>query len=466
MLRLLCLMQGLLLPLAALSGRPPNIVLIVADDLGYGELGSYGQKQIPTPRLDRMAAEGMRFTRFYAGSSVCAPSRSVLMTGLHVGHTQVRGNAGAGGNLDAQTLTTDRITIAGLLRQAGYRTALVGKWGLGDIGSRATPDKVGFDHYFGFLNQSHAHNHFPNFLWSDSERLPLPNDLIADPRVEGLGYSSNRLVWANDLFFADARAFIAANVDRPFFLCLALTLPHANNERSTALGDGMEVPDYGDFASRDWPDHQKGHAEMNTRLDRGVGALLDQLDALGIGGETLVMFTSDNGPHREGGTDYDPEFFDSNGPLNGIKRDLTEGGIRVPLIVRWPGYIPAGSVSDHVSSFGDMMATFGQLAGVEPPPNDGLSLLPTLTGRGNQESHTFLYWELYEKDVTQAVLLEGRWKGIRPEAPNGRIVLYDLQTDPGEMVDRAARYPEIVARIEELMRTQHVPNEHWKIPGI
>ena len=450
---------------AMASDRQPNVIFILADDLGYGELGSYNQSMIATPRLDQLAKEGMRFTRFYAGSTVCAPSRSVLMTGLHVGHTRVRGNSSAN-NYAGQTIGADDFTIADLMKQAGYATALVGKWGLGEIDSGSAPDHLGFDHYFGFLNQSHAHNHFPSFLWMDGERVELPNDLVPVGSVEGTGYSTNQLVWANDLFFAAARDFIRDNADRPFFLYLAPTVPHANNERSKVLGDGMEVPDYERYAGMDWPDHQKGHAAMNSKLDASVGSLVDLVDSLGLAGDTIIFFTSDNGPHREGGYGYDPEFFNSNGPLRGIKRDLTDGGTRVPLIVRWPGRVKAGSSSDHVGFFGDVMSTLAEIADTAAPDHDGLSLLPVLTGEEEADKHPFLYWEFYEREVTQAVLLDGRWKGIRPGSPENPIILYDQEADPGESRDCSGDHPEVVARIAELMRTQHVPNQNWQIDGL
>ena len=456
---------------AATAARP-NIILILADDLGYGELGSYGQKLVPTPNLDRMAAEGMRFTQFYAGSTVCAPSRSVLMTGQHMGHTRVRGNASAGVangagpaglNYASQTLGVDDLTVATVLQRAGYATALVGKWGLGEADSTGAPWLHGFDHFYGFLNQTHAHNHFPDFLWRNRERIELPNDRVPVGPVAGAGYATRRLRFADDTFFDEAESFIARAQDKPFFLELALTIPHANNERSRELGDGMEVPGYGSYAGRDWPDNEKGHAAMNELMDRRVGQLLDLLAKQGLDRNTLVLFTSDNGPHREGGGAYDPEFIDSNGPLRGIKRDLTDGGIRVPLIARWPGRIPAGTVSDHVAYFGDFMATWAELAQATVPTGvDSLSFVPTLLGRGAQAVHPFLYWEFYEKGVTQAVLLDGRWKAIRP-SDSETVMLYDLRTDPSEMNNIARSQPEIIARVESLMRTAHVPNEHWRI---
>jgi len=443
----------------------PNIVFILADDLGYGELGCYGQKTIQTPNLDRMAAQGVRFTQFYAGSTVCAPSRSVLMTGQHMGHTPVRGNAGPT-NAPAQTLRPGDVTVAKVLQQAGYATGLVGKWGLGEGGTAGEPGKQGFDYFFGFLNQAHAHNHYPDFLWRNTEKVPLPNVVTPVGMVPGVGYATKRVQYANDLFFDEARAFIARNQSRPFFLELALTVPHANNERARALGDGQEVPDYGPYADKDWPDPLKGQAAMITRMDRQVGELMAQLRQLGLDERTLVIFTSDNGPHNEGGPKFTPEFFDANGPLRGIKRSLTDGGIRVPFIARWPGRIAPGGVSGHAGYFGDIMATLAELAGAKPPAKlDSISLVPALLGRGPQAKHEYLYWEFYEGGVSQAVLLDGRWKGLRLKTPAAPIQLYDVANEIGEETDLAAQQPKLVERIAAIMRAAHIDNEYWKLPA-
>jgi arylsulfatase A-like enzyme len=464
LLGLVALGLGVLASLRAAA--PPNIILILADDLGYGELGSYGQKLIATPHLDRMAAEGMRFTQFYAGSTVCAPSRSVLMTGRHMGHTRVRGNAGPD-RPAAQTLHRDDETVARVLQRAGYRTGLVGKWGLGLINEEGEPRRQGFDTYFGFLSQTHAHNHFPDFLWRDGVKVPLPNDLVKVGPVDGVGYAIKKLAYAGDLFAQEAKAFVAANTSRPFFLYLSVIVPHANNERSSEIGDGHEVPDVGPYADKPWPETYKAHAAMITRLDAQIGELLADLKQRGLDERTLVIFTSDNGPHDEAGPAYDPKFFEVCGPLTGYKRTLTEGGIRVPMIARWPGQIKAGVVSPHVGYFGDFMATFAELAGTNPPaPTDSLSFAPTLLGRPPKAKHEYLYWEFYEGGVSQAVLLEGRWKGIRENNVMAPIRLHDLTTDLGETTDLAAQHPAIVARISALMRTAHVDNEHWKIPGL
>ena len=466
---LFALVAGLVaLAAAGAAAQPaprPNIIFILADDLGYGDLGAYGQRIIQTPNIDRIAAEGIRFTQFYAGSTVCAPSRSVLMTGQHLGHTRVRGNAGAG-NYDAQTLAAGDVTVARVLQQAGYATALIGKWGLGEMGSEGAPNLQGFDSFYGFINQTHAHNHYPDFLWRNTEKVALANVVTPVGTVPGAGYATRRVQYATDLFFDEARRFVEQNRNTPFFLELALTVPHANNERARALGDGQEVPDYGPYAARDWADPLKGQAAMITRMDTHVGELLAQVKQLGLDGRTLVIFTSDNGPHREGGPAYDPDFFDASGPFSGIKRSLTDGGIRVPFIARWPGRIRAGATSPHVGYFGDMMATFGELAGTRPPGGlDSLSLVPTLLGRGKQAAHEYLYWEFYESGFSQAVLLEGRWKGIRLKSPAAPIRLFDLAADPAETTDLAARQPKLVERIAAIMREAHVDNDHWKWPA-
>jgi arylsulfatase A-like enzyme len=452
---------------ASLAQAPqPNIVFILADDLGYGELGCYGEKLIATPHADRLAKEGMRFTQFYAGCTVCAPSRSVLMTGLHMGHTTVRGNAGAA-NPAAQTLGAGDITVARMLRDAGYATGMAGKWGLGLENDAGEPRKQGFDSYFGFLNQTHAHNHFPDFLWRNGEKVPLPNVVTPVGTVPGVGYATKRVVYANDLFFDEACEFVARNRGRPFFLYLALTTPHANNEAARELGDGNEVPDHKAYDDRPWNDSQKNHAAMITRMDQGVGAVMARIKELGLDERTLVIFTSDNGPHREGGPNYAPEFFTASGPLRGIKRDLWDGGIRVPFIARWPGRIKPGTESAHVGYFGDMMATFAEIAGAKPPANiDSISLGPTLLGRGTQTAHEYLYWEFYEGGASQTVLLGHRWKGLRLRSPTAPIALYDLTADLGEQTDVAAANPAVVARMAEIMRTAHVDNDHWKIPGL
>lgn len=445
------------------ASERPNIVLILADDLGYGELGCYGQKVIRTPYLDRMAQEGMRFTQFYAGATVCAPSRSVLMTGQHQGHTRVRGNAGAE-NPQAQALRPEDVTVAKLLQGAGYRTALIGKWGLGDVGPAETglPRKQGFDVFLGYLNQQHAHNHFPDFLWRNEDKLTLPNKIVPVGN-QGAGYATEAVVYADDLFAEEARQFVTAHRDQPFFLFWSLVTPHANNERARALRDGAHVPDYGPYAQEDWPDPDKGHAAMITRLDGHVGRMLQHLKELGLDRRTLVLFSSDNGPHQE--SHHNLQRFQPSGPLTGIKRSLNEGGIRVPLIAWWPGRIAPGTVASHVAYFGDFMATAAELAGVVlPAERDSVSFVPTLFGQTPaQQQHEFLYWEFHERGFSQAALYQGRWKGIRERDPQAPLAVYDLHHDLAEQHNVAEKYPEIAAKLESYLKTARQESVDWPI---
>jgi arylsulfatase A-like enzyme len=424
----------------------PNIIFIQADDLGYGDLSCYGQRKFRTPNIDRLAAEGMRFTQYYAGSTVCAPSRSALMTGQHTGHTRIRGNA-------RHPLLPEDVTVAEALKSAAYKTALIGKWGLGEAGTTGVPNRQGFDYFFGYLNQRHAHNYYPTFLWRNEKRIDLRN-LVPDEDAEGSGVSTNRVDYAHDLIAEEALKFIEGNSGGPFFIYLAFTIPHANNE---AKNKGMEVPDLGEFASEDWPDQEKAKAAMITRLDRDVGRLMALLKKLGIDDNTLVFFTSDNGPHREGGAD--PDFFDSNGPLRGIKRDLYEGGIRVPMIARWPKRIKAGAKSDQVWAHWDLLPTLAEVAGVKPPADiDGVSMFNALRGR-RQRNHEFLYWEFHERGFSQAARM-GDWKAVR-KSPDSPLELYDLKNDLGEQNDGAAKHPEIVKKIEDYLKTARTESELW-----
>lgn len=450
-------------PSQAADAPKPNIILILADDLGYGDLGCYGQKKIQTPCLDRMAADGMRFTQFYAGSTVCAPSRSVLMTGQHTGHCWVRGNAGKN-NARGQILRPQDVTVAKVLHDAGYATALIGKWGLGEPGSSGIPTKQGFDYFFGYLNQLHAHNYYPAFLWRNEERVKLKNEVppgnVGDGEF-GQGWATKRIEYSHDLFAADALKWVERNRSKPFFLYLAITTPHANNEGTRGTGNGQEVPDYGIYKDRDWTEPNKGQAAMITRMDRDIGRLLAKLKELGLDERTLVLFSSDNGHHKEGGND--PEFFDANGPLRGMKRDLYDGGIRVPFIARWPGRIKAGVVSDHVGYFGDFMATAAELAGVEPPSNlDSISFTPTLLGQPElQKRHDYLYWEFHERGFAQAVRL-GDWKAIR-FGTKKPLELYDIKNDLGEERNVAAQHPEVVEKAEAILKTARTDSEFFPI---
>jgi arylsulfatase A-like enzyme len=426
--------------------RPPNIVFILADDLGYGDLGCYGQKMIKTPRLDQLAAQGMRFTQFYAGSTVCAPSRCALMVGKHTGHCTIRGNA-------LVPLTPQDVTVATLLRRAGYATGLVGKWGLGEPKTTGTPKLHGFDHFFGYLNQHHAHNYWPDYLWRNEEKVPLPGNVQSKPNI-----AAKKEAYSHDLFTQEALKFIDANKERPFFLYLAYTLPHANNERGKEEGNGMEVPSDEPYSKMPWPQPQKHHAAMITLLDRDVGRVLDHLKALGLEENTIVIFTSDNGPHREGGAD--PAFFNSSGGLRGFKRSLHEGGIRVPMLVRWPGKVKAGTTSEHIAAFWDFLPTACDLAGAAiPADSDGISCLPSLLGKGDQRRHDFLYWEFHEGGFAQGVR-HGDWKAVRKKL-GGPLELYDLKADLSEKRDVAAEHPDVAARIDAYLRSARTESPHW-----
>lgn len=440
------------------AAKKLNIIYIMADDLGYGDLGCYGQKQIKTPNIDKMASEGLRFTDHYAGSTVCAPSRCSLMTGLHTGHTFVRGNKEVK-PMGQIPIPDSTMTVAEYLKEAGYYTGLIGKWGLGGPGSEGAPNRQGFDYFFGYLCQRHAHNYYPEFLFRNEDRVPLPGNKVANPRPDGAGVAIKRTTYSHDLLAADALDFVEKHKDEPFFLYLALTLPHANNE---AKDKGMEVPDYGIYADKDWPQPEKGKAAMISRLDRDVGRLLDKLRELGIEKNTLVFFTSDNGPHKEGGVD--PSFFKSSGPLRGIKRDLYEGGIRVPMIAWCPGTIKPNTTTNHISAFWDFLPTACEIAGVDVPDNtDGISYLPTLLRKPPQPEHEYLYWEYFGWGFKQAVRM-GKYKAVRNGGFSAPLELYDLETDIGETKDIAKEHPDIVARMKEIMKTARTESAIWKVP--
>ncbi|WP_013627887.1 arylsulfatase [Rubinisphaera brasiliensis] len=443
--------------------KQPNIIFILADDLGYGELGCFGQEKIKTPHLDEMAAEGMKLTSFYAGATVCAPSRCVLMTGLHTGHGEVRGNSSS----ERQALNPEDVTVAEALQKAGYHTGLIGKWGLGEPGGgeRGMPNKQGFDYSFGYLSQFHAHNYYPEILWRNGEKVHLRNEVnkVKEGKWGSAGWATKRVDYSHDLFMQDAERFLRDRSEKPFFLYLALTVPHANNEGTRGTGDGQEVPDHGMYADKDWSNPNKGQAAMITRMDAGIGRLFDILKEMDKDKETIVFFSSDNGPHNEGG--HTPELFNPGGPLRGMKRDLYEGGIRVPTIVRWPGHVPAGSESDYAGYFGDFFATACDLAGTKPPKNlDSISLVPLLTGHPQkQQKHDYLYWEFYERGSKQAVR-QGKWKAIRIPMLTGEVELYDLSKDLGEEKNIAGQNPKVVDRMIKLMDQAHTPHPNWNVP--
>lgn len=447
----------------------PNIVFLLADDLGYGDLGCYGQGKILTPNIDRLAAEGMKFTHFYAGASVCAPSRCVLMTGKHGGRCRVRGNAPATQRLK-QSLVPGDVTVAALLKQAGYATALAGKWGLGDHDTPGHPLRHGFDSSFGYLDQVHAHMFYPEWLWKDREKIALPNQVRPVPVGPDGAWGSGGItvkaaVYSPKLMLDEALQFIEHNRARPFFLYFATTIPHANNEAARELGNGAEVPDLGAYRTKPWPEPEKGYAAMISYLDAQVGAILRHLATLGLDEDTLVVFSSDNGPEKQGPAGYDTTFFHSSGPYRGFKRDHTDGGIRVPFIARWPGKIGAASVSGHVGYFGDFLATAAELAGVEPPAGlDSISLAPALLGRASeQRRHDFLYWEYHGGSPSQAALLDGRWKAIRTGGRAAPLELFDLREDVGETNNVAASHPEVLAKLEAYLNTAREDSPDWPL---
>lgn len=431
--------------------RRPNIILILADDLGVGDLGCYGQTKIQTPNLDRMAAEGVRFTQHYCGTSVCAPSRCALLTGKHTGHAAIRGNGKFALEDDPEDPSVFR-----WLKDAGYRTALIGKSGLsGNIEDGAHPNRKGVDHFFGFVSHSAAHRHYPESMFRNGEKVPYPGNR----GKEGDAYNEAA-------FLEEAKRFLRDNKDRPFFLHYASTVPHADlaapdEWRKRYAGKFPETPFAGGHYRAE-PQPRATYAAMVSYLDWEVGQLLTTLKELGIERDTLVLFVSDNGPMREGG--YSPEFFRSSGGLRGGKRDLYEGGVRSPLIARWPGRIKAGTTSDHVSAFWDFPATACALAGAPAPPKDtdGVSFAPALLGDAKgQNKHEYLYWEFHEQGGKRAVRV-GDWKMVQVDAkksPDGPVEVYDLRSDPAETRDLAARHPEKVAEARHLFAEAHVPRD-------
>ena len=446
------------------SAKLPNIIYILVDDLGYGDLSCYGQKVLKTPNIDRLAAEGMLFTQHYAGSTVCGPSRASLLTGKHTGHTSVRGNQPPG-----QLLAPEEVTIAEALKAAGYRTGIVGKWGVGHPPPPDDPARNGFDHAYGYINMWHAHNFYPEFLYLDGEKKMLTGnvtDMSFDYREdmpEGTGVAQEKTTYTLNEFHTDALSFIEENQDTTFFLYLALNPPHANNEAGNFLGDGMEVPSYGQYAEKDWPNPEKGFAAMIDIIDGIVGKVEAKLKETGIAENTLVIFTSDNGPHQEGG--HNADFFDSNGPLRGKKRDLYEGGIRVPMIAKWPAKIAAGKQTDHLSAFWDILPTFCEIVQMPAPDEvDGQSFLPTLLGEEGQKEHEYLYWEFYEAGGKLAIR-KGDWKLVKLNLKNpDRVIeteLYQLSTDVSEIRNVAGKHLDKVEELEALLQKAHTP-----FPGI
>lgn len=440
-LTVLCLLAA-----GAQESRKPNIIFIHADDLGYGDLSCYGQKKFRTPNLDRMAAEGTRFTQYYSGSTVCAPSRCALMTGFHMGHAWIRGN----GDIP---LRPEDVTVAEVMKTAGYTTGVMGKWGLGREETTGLPGKQGFDESFGFLNHQHPHRQYTDHLWKNGEKIAV------DPEKD----------FANDLVTRASLDFIRKSKGGPFFLYLAYSTPHAEirvpeDSLNEFKGKFPEKPFVNEAADkrvaggyRSQPTPRATFAAMVTRLDRDVGRVLALLKELGIDDDTAVFFSSDNGPHKEGGAD--PSFFESAGPLRGIKRDLYEGGIRVPMIVRWPGKVKPGSVSDQVWAHWDFLPTAASIAGAKAPEGiDGISMLDALLGKP-QKDHEYLYWEFFERGYDQAARF-GDFKAVR-HGVEGLLELYNLKSDLSESTNVADKHPDVTAKIEACLKTARTDSERW-----
>ena len=471
------ILAGAALATGACSGHrqaetPPNIVFILADDLGWGDLSCYGQKFFSTPNIDGLAANGIRFTQCYSGTTVSAPSRSCLLTGTHSGHTPVRGNL----ELDPEgqfPLPDGVSTIFNDMRQAGYRTGAFGKWGLGYIGTSGDPSNQGIDEFYGFNCQKLAHSYYADHIWHNSERIDLQDNTDAVPYGEG--------TYVPDLIHSQALSFLESSVKegKPFYMWYPTTIPHAelivpqDSIIDRFRGKFPETPYHGvdsgpgfrtgGYCSQEYP--HATFAAMVTRLDVYVGEIIAKLKELGVYDNTIIIFSSDNGPHLEGGAD--PDFFDSNGPWRGYKRDVYEGGIRVPLIVSWKGHTDCGTASDHICSFWDVMPTLRELTGESEESLeglDGVSLLPELEGREGQKEHEYLYFEFQELGGRQAVR-KGDWKLVHLNVRSDDSVyeLYNLADDPGETVDLSGQYPEILSELQDIMKEAHVPNPDFPL---
>jgi arylsulfatase A len=415
------------------SAKKPNVIYILCDDLGYGEVGYNGQKMIQTPELDALAAQGKRFTDHYCGNSVCAPSRASLMTGKHPGHAYIRANSP--GYPDGQTpIPAESETLGKLMKRAGYKTACIGKWGLGSFNDSGNPLKQGFDLFYGYTDQRKAHNYYPEYLGLNGEKEML-----------------NGKKYSHDLMTQQAITFIKESKDKPFFLYLAYCIPHTK----------WQVPDLAQYADKDWPKNMKIQAAMVSRMDRDVGTITRLLKELGLDKDTLVMFNSDNGAHGQGGTE---KFFNTSGDLKGVKRSMYDGGVRSPMFAYWPEKIASGTVSNHISAFWDMLPTLSELTG-EPikGETDGISMLPSLLGKSeNQKKHKYLYWELYEGGKPNCAIRFGKWKGVVLDTRKGfDIELYDITSDQAEGKNLASKYPEVVSDIRKMMQDAHTPSPFW-----
>ncbi|GAA3638653.1 arylsulfatase [Flavivirga jejuensis] len=443
--------------------KQPNIIYILADDLGYGDLGCYGQEKFQTPNIDKLASQGMLFSQHYSGSTVCAPSRSALLTGMHTGHTVVRGNK----EIEPEgqyPIPDDTYTLAEVMKKAGYKTGAFGKWGLGFPGSEGDPISQGFDVFYGYNCQRLGHHYYPNHLWSNRDSIVLK---------ENLGLSKK--MYAPDLIHERTIEFIEQNKSKPFFLYVASIIPHAelaapeafikkyrNKFLPEKVFNGVDSgPEYrkGSYGSQS--ESHAAFVAMIDLLDQQVGEIMDKVEELGIADNTIIIFTSDNGPHKEGGAD--PEYFNSNGAFKGTKRDLYEGGIRVPMIAKWPGKIEQGSKTDHISAFWDVFPTFANITGVEVPKDiDGISFLPELLGnKKEQKKHAYLYWEFHEKGGRQAIRMKN-WKAVKYnvlKTPNEPLELYNLTYDLGEENNVATQFPEIVKQMEALFLEARTPSD-------
>lgn len=451
----------------------PNIIFIMADDLGYGELGCYGQKIIRTPNIDKLALEGMKFTQHYSGSPVCAPSRCVLMTGKHTGHSYIRNNGRPKGRkhnpeqgifAGQNPIPESEITISELFKKQGYATAVMGKWGLGAFETTGDPNKHGFDLFYGYNCQVHAHNHYPRFLWRNSKKETL----------EGNSRTLTGKQYSQDLFIKEAKQFINQNQNRPFFLYLPFVIPHLGiqvaEESLKEYTDKIPEKQYEHRGYFQHPSPRAGYAAMISHMDKGIGEIMELLKELVLDENTIVVFTSDNGPtyNRLGGSDSD--YFESKGHLRGYKGDLYEGGIRVPFIARWIGHIDEGTSNDHVCAFWDVMPTICEITNTSPPSGiDGISFLPTLLGKKGQKNHDYLYWEFPAYGGQQAVRF-GDWKairtGLKKHNSDTSVQLYDLKKDLGEKNNVAEKHPDIVKKVSDIMQTTRTESELFPFPEI